>query len=59
MKIFVCLMYVNVMILLPTALFAQTGYVEVTAPGNRQLKLAVESPRNKNAKQAGETNPNL
>lgn len=29
---------------LPALLFAQSGYVEVTAPGNRQLKLAVDAP---------------
>lgn len=30
--------------LLPAALSAKTGYIEITAPGNRQLKLAVEAP---------------
>ena len=29
----------------PTILSAQSGYIEVTAPGNRQLKLAVEPAR--------------
>lgn len=28
----------------PTVVFAQSGYIEVTAPGNRQLKLAVDTP---------------
>jgi TolB protein len=31
-------------LILPTAVFAQNGYVEVTAPGNRLLKLAVDTP---------------
>ena len=31
-------------IILPTILFAQSGYIEVNTPGNRQLKLLVESP---------------
>lgn len=31
---------------LPYQSFAQNDYIEVTAPGNRQLKLAVEAPRN-------------
>jgi TolB protein len=30
--------------MLPQSLPAQTGYIEITAPGNRQLKLAVEAP---------------
>lgn len=30
---------------LPATTPAQTGYIEVTAPGNRQLKLAVDTPR--------------
>lgn len=30
---------------LPSIIQAQSGYVEVTAPGNRQLKLAVDAPR--------------
>lgn len=45
--------YMTIIILfllaLPAGLHAQTGVpeaVEVTAPGNRQLKLAVETPRN-------------
>ena len=29
----------------PAVLYAQPGYIEVTAPGSRQLKLAVDSPR--------------
>jgi len=33
------------LITLSTSLHAQTGAIEVTAPGNRQLKLAVEAPR--------------
>ncbi len=31
--------------ILPTVAAAQPGYIEVTAPGNRQLKLAVDTPR--------------
>jgi TolB protein len=30
---------------LPATLPAQSGFIEVTAPGNRQLKLAVDAPR--------------
>ena len=30
---------------LPVVVYAQPGYIEVTAPVNRQLKLAIESPR--------------
>jgi TolB protein len=29
----------------PVVLYAQSGYIEVNAPGNRQMKLAVDSPR--------------
>ena len=39
------LLYLVLVLVLPTALHAQSGYVEVTAPGNRQLKLAVAPPR--------------
>ncbi len=35
--------------------FAQDGYIEVTAPGNRQLKLAVVSPRSLEAPSNMET----
>ena len=42
MKIFMVILF---MVLSPIALHAQPGYIEVTAPGNRQLKLAVDSPR--------------
>lgn len=31
--------------LLPASVHAQSGYIEVTASGNRQLKLAIEPPR--------------
>lgn len=34
---------------LPAALPAQTGYIEVTAPGNRQLRLAVDAPHSLDA----------
>jgi TolB protein len=34
------------LLLVPSALiYAQPGYIEVNAPGNRQMKLAVDSPR--------------
>ncbi|GFE59701.1 Tol-Pal system beta propeller repeat protein TolB [Geobacter sp. AOG2] len=46
MKLFLTLMLI---VVLPTAaLCAQSGYIEVTAPGNRQLKLAVEIPHTQN-----------
>jgi len=38
-----------VLLLVPATLAAQTGYIEVTAPGNRQLKLAVDAPRSLDA----------
>src|SRR6185369_14745924 len=41
--------FILILLSLPAGLFAQSGVteaVEVTAPGNRQLKLAVETPRN-------------
>lgn len=39
--------YLLILLLLvpPTVLNAQPGYIEVNAPGNRQLKLTVDSPR--------------
>lgn len=33
------------LIFLPTSLSAQPGYIEIVAPGNRQFKLAVDTPR--------------
>ena len=33
------------LVLSPAIMYAQPGYIEVNAPGNRQLKLAVDSPR--------------
>ncbi|MGD0585106.1 MAG: Tol-Pal system beta propeller repeat protein TolB [Oryzomonas sp.] len=44
MKLFVRLLLIVVLVLPSVALCAQSGYIEVTAPGNRQLKLAVETP---------------
>ena len=44
MKTVICLL-VYLLMALPLQVSAQTGYIEVTAPGNRQLKLAVEIPR--------------
>lgn len=42
MKIFLLFLFLVV----PSAVsYAQPGYIEVTAPGNRQLKLAVDTPR--------------
>jgi hypothetical protein len=41
MKPFVHLLLIVVLVLPSVALCAQSGYIEVTAPGNRQLKLAV------------------
>lgn len=37
------------LLILPATLPAQTGYIEVTAPGNRQLKLAVDAPHSLDA----------
>ena len=34
---------------LPAVSSAQSGYIEVTAPGNRQLKMAVDAPRSLDA----------
>jgi TolB protein len=38
-----------ILLAIATVLPAQTGYIEVTAPGNRQLKLAVEAPRSQDS----------
>lgn len=53
MRFLLCLTYL--LLALPASLFAQTGYIEVTAPGNRQLKLAVDAPRSKDAAPLPET----
>lgn len=37
-------LFLLLLVILPNILCAQPGYIEVTAPGNRQLKLAVDSP---------------
>ncbi|NVN88981.1 MAG: Tol-Pal system beta propeller repeat protein TolB [Desulfuromonadales bacterium] len=37
------------LLLIPTLLPAQPGYIEVIAPGSRQLKLVVDSPRSPDA----------
>jgi TolB protein len=42
MKIFLLVLFLSVP---PAVLYAQPGYIEVNAPGNRQMKLAVDSPR--------------
>jgi TolB protein len=39
------LQLVLLLILSPAILNAQPGYIEVNAPGNRQLRLAIDSPR--------------
>jgi TolB protein len=48
MKIVICLL-TYIIIAIPLHVSAQTDYIEVTAPGNRQLKLAVETPRSLDA----------
>lgn len=42
MRYLICLL---LLLSFPATLPAQTGYIEVTAPGNRHMKLAVENPR--------------
>ena len=42
MKIFLLVLF---LVVPPAVLHAQPGYIEVIAPGSRQLKLAVDSPR--------------
>ncbi|MDD2308135.1 MAG: Tol-Pal system beta propeller repeat protein TolB [Desulfuromonadaceae bacterium] len=42
MKIFLALL---LLLASSASLYAQSGYIEVTAPGNRQLKMAVAPPR--------------
>lgn len=39
------LLFVLLLVVPPAVLHAQPGYIEVNAPGNRQLKLAVDIPR--------------
>jgi TolB protein len=48
MKTLYCLL-IYMIIAIPLQVSAETGYIEVTAPGNRQLKLAVETPRSLDA----------
>lgn len=43
------------LVVLPTTLFAQPGYIEINAPGSRQLKLAVDPPRSLEAQPNPET----
>lgn len=52
MKIF---LFILLLVIPPFALYAQPGYIEVTAPGNRQMKLAVDSPRSPDADPAPES----
>lgn len=42
MKIFLIVLFLTVS---PSVLYAQPGYIEVIASGNRQLKLAIDAPR--------------
>lgn len=49
------LLFVLFVVVFPVVLHAQPGYIEVTAPGNRQLKLAVDSPRSSDALRNPET----
>jgi TolB protein len=46
-----CLFFLLLMFLLtiPALLSAENGVIEVTAPGNRQYKLAVDTPRNQDS----------
>lgn len=39
------ILYLMVLLALPFTVHAQSGYVEVTAPGNRRLKLAIAAPQ--------------
>jgi len=49
------LLCIILLLVLPALLSAQSDYVEVTAPGNRQLKLAVETPRAQAGASSGES----
>jgi TolB protein len=42
-------LFALLLVCLPTVLHAQQGYIEVNAPGNRLLKLAVDTPRSPDA----------
>lgn len=42
MRLIIFLVFI---LIFPTAVFSESGYVEVTAPGNRLLKVAVDSPQ--------------
>ena len=44
MKVLLIIM-LSLFVVSPASLFAQSGYIEVTAPGSRQLKLVVATPR--------------
>jgi TolB protein len=39
------LIFLSLILIFPAAAFSQSGVIEVTAPGNRLLKLAVDTPR--------------
>lgn len=49
------LLIILLLLLSPSALYAQTGYVEVSASGNRLLKMAVVTPRSLDASHASES----
>ncbi len=46
MHIFLIVLF---LVISPFTLYAQSGYIEVTAPGNRMMKLAVDTPRSLDA----------
>ena len=48
-NIFFLLFTLLILSILPATVPAQSGYIEVTAPGNRQLRLAVDTPRSLDA----------
>lgn len=41
MRYLICYVF---FVIFPSIVWAQSGYIEVTAPGNRQMKLAVDTP---------------
>jgi len=51
-NIFFLLFTLLILSILPATVPAQSGYIEVTAPGNRQLRLAVDTPRSLDAEPA-------
>jgi len=49
MSVRISALLLMLLLALPVVLSAQSGYIEVTAPGNHQLKLAVDAPRSLDA----------